>query len=237
MSYSLFAPRSYLLLILPRSPVRVFFRTRSISFQLDPLYHPLARLLLTCCRLVSVFDIFSFFLSLLRRWHWGNNQITTERKWRFRAGYKHHAHTVQHSVRNGDGTYKHGQLFAWHENAIRVCCVNDRHTRNVTLDRWLTLTRELRQRGDPYRLDHHLQMRLIFGHLEQGGGYLGVPFRYHLGHDALQKGAVLVEVVAACWLVTGRRRRARRRRRLHPLAPLSHSLLARPYNTQRSSQY
>ena len=64
MSYSLFAPRSYLLLILPRSPVRVFFRTRSISFQLDPLYHPLARLLLTCCRLVSVFDIFSFFLFL-----------------------------------------------------------------------------------------------------------------------------------------------------------------------------
>ncbi len=39
-------------------------------------------------------------------------------------------------------------------------------------------------------------MGLVFGHLEQGGGYLGVPFGYHLGHDALQERAVLIEVAA-----------------------------------------
>lgn len=42
-----------------------------------------------------------------------------------------------------------------------------------------------------YRLDHHLQMRLVLGHFEEGGGYLCVPFRDHFRHDPLKERAVL----------------------------------------------
>ncbi len=48
---------------------------------------------------------------------------------------------------------------------------------------------------DSYRLDHHLKVRLVFGHLKEGGGYLGVSFGYHFGHDTLEERAILVKVM------------------------------------------
>jgi glutamine amidotransferase-like uncharacterized protein len=44
-------------------------------------------------------------------------------------------------------------------------------------------------------LDHHLEVRLVFGHLKEGGGYLGVSLGYHFGHDTLEKRAILVKVM------------------------------------------
>ena len=68
-----------------------------------------------------------------------------------------------------------------------------------------------------------LQMRLIFGHFEQGGGYFS-----RSAITSFQKRAVLVKVAYAYCLVTDRGggRRYRRRRRL---APFSESLLVRSY--------
>ena len=48
------------------------------------------------------------------------------------------------------------------------------------------------RRGATYRLDHHLQVRLVLGHFEEGGGDLSVALGDHFGHDPLQERALLV---------------------------------------------
>jgi len=68
---------------------------------------------------------------------------------------------------------------------------------------------------ETYRLDHHLQMRLIFGHLEEGGCNLSVTFGDYFSNDPLQERSFFVDIV--------------RRRRRVPFASLAdtHATAAR----------